>query len=217
MTHVLIAADLFTTGFIFIVVVIVFMLIATASRGQIIPWRRRYRRRGFWYTDQQNDQMFGHNGLLDDVYEMGKETFSDTDTDLSIYKSHDNTNHATHTASSGSILGLDGGTATGGLDNSSGFGSLGEAAAEYFYPDNSSGGFTDFGDSSGGFTGISDSSGGNSDHSDWNRGGGLGDSSSFGEVVAASTTTVAAEVTKTDSTAGSQMHLRRAADLASLP
>lgn len=170
MTHVLIAADLFTTGFIFIVVVVVLMLVG-ASRGEVVPWRRRNRRRGFWYTDQQNHSMFGQDGLLDDVYEMGKETFSDTNTDLSIYKSHDNSDYAPHTGSSGSILGLNGGTPTGTLDNSNGgFGSLGEAAAEYLAPDyNSSGGYTDLGDSSSG----------SNDLSDWSSGGSFGDSGGY--------------------------------------
>lgn len=144
MTHVLIAADVIQTLSILALVAVVIVLLVTAASWNQVRLRR-YRRNhegDFWHTEESPDL------LASDLQEIAQQTFSHNEPDLSIYKSHDNSNHATSAGSSGSILGLDGGIATGGLDDSSGVGALGDAVADYFEPDNSGGGYIDVSDSS---------------------------------------------------------------------
>jgi hypothetical protein len=171
MTHVLIAADLFTLGIGFVVLIVVLILVGAASSGQIAPLRtyRRRSRPGFWHGAEPNYPPFGQDGLLDDVHEIATQTFSESPTDLTIYQAHDNSSHSTHTDSSGSILGLDGGTASGSLEHSDEYGALGASVGESLNLDSSGGG---------GYTDFSDSSSTYDNPSDWSSGGSFGDSGS---------------------------------------
>jgi hypothetical protein len=116
---------------------------------------RTYRgksRRGFWHGAEPNYPTFGQDGLLDDIHEIATQTFSESQTDLTIYQPHDNSSQPLHTDSSRSILGLDGGTASGSLEHSDEYGALGASVGESLNLDSSGGGgYTDFSDSSGAF------------------------------------------------------------------
>lgn len=144
MTHVLIAADFSTVGIIFFLVIVGLMILAALSSGQIVPLRRTYRR-GFWHKDELSHPMYG-TGLLDQLHDTTNQTSPDSQNDLSIYQAHDNASDSTSSDSSGSILGLDGGTPSGSLEHSDGYGDLGSSAGDYLndsgssLSDNSSGG-----------------------------------------------------------------------------
>lgn len=144
MTHVLIAADLYTVGIVFVLIIVGVMIVAGLSSGQIIPLRRSFRR-GFWQKEELSHPMFG-TGLFDDLHDTTNQSFSNSPDDLSIYQAHDSVSHATPSESTGSILGLDGGTPSGSLEHADGYGDLGHSAGDYLNLDSSSGGGS-FGDS----------------------------------------------------------------------
>lgn len=157
MTHVLIAADLFTLGFLFIALIVVVILVVATSSGQLRP----HRRRRDWHDDDSDYPTFGLTGLGHPLEDDNNGTFSDSQNPLSIYQGDDNVSHSTELGGAGSVLGLNSETHSSSVNDSGGFGGLGGAAGEFLNLDDSGGGGT-FGDGGGYSSDSSFSDSGNS-------------------------------------------------------
>lgn len=157
MAHILLAADLLTVGVFFGLLIVVLLAIGAFSSGQVryVKPSRRNAGPGYWDNNEANDSVFGQPGLLDHPRETTDQTFSDSQNDLSIYQTHDNSSgfssDFSHSEGAGSVLGLSDHAES---HDSGGFGGLGSSAGEFLNLDNSSAGQIE---SSGG---LSDSSAG---------------------------------------------------------